>query len=85
VIGFVGMATNFASLVSEASPDLFAPERWSVEKKRRDWDQEISEFREKQRKQLKYIRHSSQKKVIRLQLVKSSSTFNISEISLGVL
>jgi hypothetical protein len=49
-----------------AFPGVLAPERWSVEKKRRDWDQELQEFRENQRRILKHIRQQSQARVAQL-------------------
>jgi len=43
-----------------------APEHWSVEKKRREWDNELKEFRQKQRSRLTHIRIKSKKKVAEL-------------------
>jgi hypothetical protein len=60
----VAMCDQFQGMASLSL--VLAPERWSVEKKRRDWDQELQDFREKQRKRLKHIRQQSQAKVAQL-------------------
>ncbi len=43
-----------------------APEHWSIEKKQREWDIELRNFREKQRKRLTTIRVKSKRKVSEL-------------------
>ena len=52
--------TQNSSFYSEStSTNTLASERWSIEKKRIEWDQELAKFREKQIQKMRYIKISS--------------------------
>ena len=48
-----------SSKTSASSSSLLASERWSIEKRRQEWDRELAEFRKKQCQKMKYIKLTS--------------------------